>query len=111
MELKEELVKLEKTCREQQQVINQAISKGPANNTEACLQHEISRLTGENFDLREKIENLNETIKRLKKQLRSYMRKLNEVGGKKQFMSLKVKYFCLESMFGIIYSIQWNVNN
>ena len=40
------------------QVINATINKGPANNTEACLQHEITRLTGENFDLREKIENL-----------------------------------------------------
>ena len=57
-----------------------AINKGPANHTEACLQHEITRLTGENFDLREKIENLNETIKRLRKQLKAYMRKLNEVG-------------------------------
>jgi predicted nucleic acid-binding Zn-ribbon protein len=73
--------KLNKTCREQQQVIHQTISKGPANQTEACLQHEITRLTGENFDLREKIENLNETIKRLKRQLKSYMKKLHEVGG------------------------------
>ena len=43
------------------QVINATINKGPANNTEACLQHEITRLTGENFDLREKIENLAST--------------------------------------------------
>ena len=57
------------------------INKGPANNTEACLQHEITRLTGENFDLREKIENLNDTVKRIKRQLKSYMKKLNEVGG------------------------------
>ena len=44
------------------QVINATINKGPANNTEACLQHEITRLTGENFDLREKIENLASTL-------------------------------------------------
>ena len=62
------------------QVINATINKGPANNTEACLQHEITRLTGENFDLREKIENLGDTIKRLKRQLKAYMRKLNEAG-------------------------------
>ena len=42
-------------------MINATINKGPANNTEACLQHEITRLTGENFDLREKIENLAST--------------------------------------------------
>lgn len=76
-----DLEKLSKTCNEQQQVINHTINKGPTNNTEACLQHEITRLTGENFDLREKIENLNETIKRLRRQLKSYMKKLNEVGG------------------------------
>ena len=42
----------------------------------------ISRLTGENFDLREKIENLSDVIKRLKKQLKIYMKKLQENGGK-----------------------------
>ncbi len=79
-ELKAELGKLNKTCGEQQQVINQVINKGPANQVEACLQHEISRLTGENIDLQEKIEGLQETIKRLKRQLKAYMKKLNEVG-------------------------------
>ena len=59
----------------------QAINKSPANNTEACLQHEIQRLTGENFDLREKIENLNENTKRLKRLLKTYMKKLTDVGG------------------------------
>ncbi len=84
VELKAELTKLTQTCTEQQQVINAAINKGspPANHTEACLQHEVTRLTGENFDLREKIETLGDTIKRLKRQLKSYMKKLNEVGGK-----------------------------
>lgn len=82
-ELKSEVDKLSKTCYAQQQVINNAINKGPANNTEACLQHEITRLTGENFDLREKIENLGDTIKRLKRQLKTYMKKLTEVGGEK----------------------------
>ena len=79
-ELRAELGKLGKTCGEQQQVINQVINKGPANQVEACLQHEISRLTGENFDLREKIESLQETVKRIKRQLKAYMKKLNEVG-------------------------------
>ena len=62
----------------------QAINKSPANNTEACLQHEIQRLTGENFDLREKIENLNENTKRLKRLLKLYMKKLTDVGGKEK---------------------------
>ena len=45
------------------------------------MQHELTRLTGENFDLREKIENLNDTVKRLKKQLWNYRKKVAEAGG------------------------------
>ena len=71
---------MSKTCSDQQQLIHQAINKTPANTTEACLQHEITRLTGENFDLREKIENLNENVKRLKRMLKSYMKRLEEAG-------------------------------
>ena len=55
--------------REQQAVMQTNMNKAPANQTEAYMQHELTRLTGENFDLREKIENLNDTVKRLKKQL------------------------------------------
>eukprot|EP00095_Tigriopus_kingsejongensis_P008891 maker-scaffold566_size135349-snap-gene-0.26 protein:Tk08891 transcript:maker-scaffold566_size135349-snap-gene-0.26-mRNA-1 annotation:"myosin va" len=80
VELKSELDKVMKTSHEQQMVINNTINRDPANNTEACLQHEITRLTGENFDLREKIETLNDTIKRLKRQLKTYMKKLTDLG-------------------------------
>ena len=38
-------------------------------------------MTGENFDLREKIENLNENVKRLKKMLKTYMKRIEEAGG------------------------------
>ena len=37
---------------------------------------------GENFDLRETNENLADQIKRLKNQLKMYMRKVQENGGK-----------------------------
>ncbi len=79
-ELRDEIDRLSKTCSDQQQLIHQAINKAPANTTEACLQHEITRLTGENFDLREKIENLNDNIRRLKKMLKTYMKRLEESG-------------------------------
>lgn len=82
LELRSELEKVTKTSHEQQMVINNTINRDPVNNTELCLQHEITRLTGENFDLREKIESLNDTIKRIKRQLRAYYKKLNEMGGK-----------------------------
>ena len=79
-ELRDELDQLSKTCSAQQQLIHQAINKAPANTTEACLQHEITRLTSENFDLREKIENLNDNIRRLKKMLKTYMKRLEDSG-------------------------------
>jgi len=79
-DLREELDTLAKTCSAQQQLIHQAINKAPANTTEACLQHEITRLTSENFDLREKIENLNDNIRRLKKMLKTYMKRLEDSG-------------------------------
>merc|ERR1711892_766074 len=67
--------------REQQSVIRTNMNKSPSNQTEAYMQHELTRLTGENFDLREKIENLNDSVKRLKRQLKMYMKKLQESGG------------------------------
>ena len=67
--------------REQQAVMQTNMNKAPASQTEAYMQHELTRLTGENFDLREKIENLNDTVKRLKKQLWTYRKKVAEAGG------------------------------
>ena len=78
--MRDELDQYKHTCQNQQALIQQAIGKGPANNTEACLQHEITRLTGENFDLRERIEILNDNKKQLKAMVKVYMKKLSESG-------------------------------
>jgi len=80
-ELRAEVEKMGSLNREQQAVMQTNMNKAPSNQTEAYMQHELTRLTGENFDLREKIENLNDTVKRLKKQLKLYMKKLAESGG------------------------------
>ena len=79
-EARQELERLGSQNREQQAVIQTNMNKSPSNQTEAYMQHELTRLTGENFDLREKIENLNDTAKRLKRQLKVYMKKLQESG-------------------------------
>merc|ERR1719336_2403531 len=79
-ESRTELEKLRTLSSEQQTVIQTNMNKSPTNQTEAYMQHELTRLTGENFDLREKIENLSDVIKRLKKQLKIYMKKLQEAG-------------------------------
>merc|ERR1719445_189322 len=79
-ETRAELEKLRTLSSEQQSVIQTNMNKSPTNQTEAYMQHELTRLTAENFDLREKIENLNDMVKRLKKQLKIYMKKLQENG-------------------------------
>ena len=81
-ELREELESTRKTCEGQQQLINQAISGkgGRTTNTEACLQHEITRLTSENFDLRERVEGLNDNKRQYKRMLKAYMKKMSETG-------------------------------
>merc|ERR1719339_461313 len=80
-ELRAEVEKMSNLNRDQQAVIQTNMNKAPSNQTEAYMQHELTRLTGENFDLREKIENLNDSVKRLKRQLKMYMKKVAEAGG------------------------------
>jgi len=80
-ELRTEVEKMSSLNRDQQAVIQTNMNKAPSSQTEAYMQHELTRLTGENFDLREKIENLNDSVKRLKRQLKMYMKKLQESGG------------------------------
>ena len=79
-ELKTELDKLRTLSADQQSVIQTNMNKSPSNQTEAFMQHELTRLTGENFDLREVNDNQGDQIKRLKRQLKVYMKKLQESG-------------------------------
>ena len=81
-ELREELDSTRKTCEGQQNLIDQALSGkgGRTTSTEACLQHEITRLTSENFDLRERVEGLNDNKRQYKRMLKAYMKKMSETG-------------------------------
>jgi len=79
--MKVEVEKLSVANREAQQLLQTNMKRNPASQTEAIMQHELQRLTGENFDLLEKIENLNDQLKSLKKQLKIYMKKLEDSGG------------------------------
>ncbi|KAG8180737.1 hypothetical protein JTE90_004694 [Oedothorax gibbosus] len=80
-ELRHELHKLQQDNDRQQKVLSQNLKKTPQAQTEAILQHEINRLTGENVDLREKIDQLAEQIKKYKKQLKLYVKKVKDSGG------------------------------
>ncbi|KAG1680851.1 Unconventional myosin-Va [Nymphon striatum] len=75
-----EIKKLLEDNERQQKLLSDNLQKTPQDRTEAVMQHEITRLTGENLDLREKIDGLQEHVKKLKKQLKIYVKKLKESG-------------------------------
>ncbi|GFY64185.1 unconventional myosin-Vb [Trichonephila inaurata madagascariensis] len=79
-ELRHELQKLQEDNERQQKLLSQNLKKTPQAQTEAILQHEINRLTGENVDLREKIDVLSDQIKKYKKQLKLYAKKVKDTG-------------------------------
>ena len=70
-EMKVELEKLRALSQDQQSVIQTNMNKSPSNQTEAYMQHELTRLTGENFDLREANDHKDDQVKRLKRQLKA----------------------------------------
>ncbi|XP_069819300.1 unconventional myosin-Vb [Dendropsophus ebraccatus] len=73
-ELKEELEK-------QQQVLLHAMQLSPEAQVELGLQQEITRLTNENLDLKELLEKSEKNEKKLKKQLKLYLKKVQESEG------------------------------
>jgi len=79
--LRSEMDKLNSANRETEQLLQTNLKRNPSSQTEAIMQHELQRLTGENFELREKIEILTDQTKALKKQHKLYMKKLAEYGG------------------------------
>ena len=79
-EMKVELEKLRALSQDQQSVIQTNMNKSPSNQTEAYMQHELTRLTGENFDLREANDHKDDQVKRLKRQLKAYMKRMQESG-------------------------------
>ncbi|BFZ14098.1 hypothetical protein BsWGS_17137 [Bradybaena similaris] len=57
---------------------NRSLTLGPEARIEATMQHEITRLTSENLDLRESIDKQTDQIRKLKKMLKVYARKLKD---------------------------------
>ncbi|CAG5121150.1 unnamed protein product, partial [Candidula unifasciata] len=55
-----------------------SLTLGPEARIEATMQHEITRLTSENLDLRESIDKQSDQIRKLKKILKVYARKLKD---------------------------------
>lgn len=80
IEFSHEMKKLKDDNERQQKLISQInLQKTPQAQNETIMQHEISRLTSENLDLRERIDILQEQTKKLKKLLMN-AKKRNEAG-------------------------------
>ncbi|XP_041666986.1 unconventional myosin-Vb [Cheilinus undulatus] len=62
-----------------QEIINYTSSLSPEAKVEYSVQQEITRLTNDNLDLKELVEKLEKNERKLKKQLRIYMKKVQEL--------------------------------
>ncbi|KAL6096373.1 myo5b [Pungitius sinensis] len=62
-----------------QEILSYTASLSPEARVEYSVQQEITRLTNDNLDLKELVEKLEKNEKKLKKQLRIYMKKVQEL--------------------------------
>ncbi|KAK7096541.1 unconventional myosin-Va-like isoform X2 [Littorina saxatilis] len=74
----DELSELRRENDRQQKLINKNLSLGTEAKIEATMQHEITRMTSENLDLRETIDKQSDQIRKLKKMLKIYAKKLKD---------------------------------
>ncbi|XP_071515653.1 unconventional myosin-Va isoform X4 [Panulirus ornatus] len=92
-EYKGELERLRRDNERQQKLLAQNLTKGDSSNPETLLQSEIMRLTSENLlsvshkplqqsqNLQGQVDSLTEQLKKYKRSLRAYAKKLKEAGG------------------------------
>ncbi|EFA06975.2 unconventional myosin-Va [Tribolium castaneum] len=79
-EYKLEIEKLREDNERQQRLLSANLTNTPQTQSEAFMQHEITRLTIENLDLHDKNDTLTETVRKLKKQIKLMAKKLKEAG-------------------------------
>uniref|UniRef100_A0A8C3L1A2 Unconventional myosin-Va n=1 Tax=Chrysolophus pictus TaxID=9089 RepID=A0A8C3L1A2_CHRPC len=76
--LRGEIQSLKEENNRQQQLLAQNLQLPPEARIEASLQHEITRLTNENLDLMEQLEKQDKTVRKLKKQLKVFAKKIEK---------------------------------
>ncbi|NXM26686.1 MYO5B protein, partial [Oxyruncus cristatus] len=76
--LRNQLYAMQEELHKQQQASLQTLQLSPEVQVELGLQQEITRLTNENLDLKEAVEKLEKNEKKLKKQLKIYMKKVQD---------------------------------
>ncbi|XP_026210327.1 unconventional myosin-Vb isoform X3 [Anabas testudineus] len=70
---------LKDDIEKKQEILNYTMSLSPEAQVEFSVQQEITRLTNDNLDLKELVEKLEKNERKLKKQLRIYMKKVQEL--------------------------------
>ncbi|CAL4082348.1 unnamed protein product, partial [Meganyctiphanes norvegica] len=80
-EYKQELERLRKDNDRQQKLLAQNLTKGSGPQSEQLLQSEIMRLTSENLNLQGQVDSLTEQLKKYKRTLKTYARKIKDQGG------------------------------
>ncbi|XP_054550028.1 unconventional myosin-Vb isoform X3 [Talpa occidentalis] len=78
-QLKAQVEALREELDKQQQTFCQTLLLSPEAQVEFGVQQELSRLTNENLDLKELVEKLEKNEKKLKKQLKIYMKKVQDL--------------------------------
>ncbi|XP_027763973.1 unconventional myosin-Vb, partial [Empidonax traillii] len=76
--LRDQLEAVQEELHKQQQASLQSLQLSPEAQVELGLQQEMTRLTNENLDLKEMVEKLEKNEKKLKKQLKIYMKKVQD---------------------------------
>ncbi|KAM6902874.1 unconventional myosin-Vb [Xenentodon cancila] len=71
---------LKNDIEKKQEILNYTSSLSPEAKVEYSVQQEITRLTNDNLDLKELVEKLEKNERKLKKQLRIYIKKVQEEG-------------------------------
>uniref|UniRef100_A0A4W5PX44 Myosin VB n=1 Tax=Hucho hucho TaxID=62062 RepID=A0A4W5PX44_9TELE len=81
---------LKDDIEKKQEMLNHTMSLSPEAQVEYSVQQEITRLTNDNLDLKELVEKLEKNERKLKKQLRIYMKKVQELEGERPGMTRQV---------------------
>ncbi|CAH1990989.1 unnamed protein product [Acanthoscelides obtectus] len=79
-EYKLEIEKLREDNERQQRILSANLTNTPQAQNEAYMHLEITRLTTENLQLTERLDTLNETVRKLKRQIKNLTRKLKDTG-------------------------------
>ncbi|CAN9504644.1 unnamed protein product [Ophioblennius macclurei] len=89
--LRTQIELLKEDIEKKQEIINYTSSLSPEAQVEYSVQLEITRLTNDNLDLKELLEKLEKNERKLKKQLRIYMKKVQELEAAQAALSSRSK--------------------